>query len=309
MATLECTSCFETIDIVTVRGVMVATCPICFEDIYPAQSNDVIASVSSNNTVPYGEGFDCFDQFYKCFSFLPGIGPKKVAAINDAGIENWQQFEAATVIKGLPQKLIDKTKGEMQRWQEIVEAHDLSYIATHLPSKYHWLFYRGFKNDITYFDIETTGLSRDYHQITMVGTLRDGHYDVLIDGEGLCLDALESIIDKTKMFVSFNGRGFDIPFLRHAYPQIDWDKPHLDLRFAAASVGYKCGLKQLEHELGIARNSNVEGVTGYEAVLLWWDYQGGNEGALELLKRYLYADVHNLEKITPIIVDKLMATI
>jgi len=307
MATLECTNCFETIDIVKVRGVMVATCPICFEDIFPAQDNVEIAPALLNNNDLYSESGGCFEQFYKCFAFLPGIGPKKVVAIKDAGIENWQQFTAATTIKGVPQKLVEKTKVEIHLWQEIIASEDLSYIATHLPSKYHWLLFSGFKNNITYFDIETTGLSRDYHQITMVGTLLDGHYEVLIDGEGLSAEALESIIDKTKMFVSFNGRGFDIPFLRHVYPQIDWEKPHLDLRFAAASVGHKCGLKQLEQELGIARNSNVEGVTGYEAVLLWWDYQGGNEGALELLKRYLYADVHNLEKLTPLIVDKLTA--
>ncbi len=55
------------------------------------------------------------------------------------------------------------------------------------------------------------------------------------------------------------------------------------------------GLKQCERALGICRGS-LDGVDGYFAVLLWYDYlRNGNEKALETLIAYNIEDVVNLE--------------
>src|SRR5262249_32749913 len=68
------------------------------------------------------------------------------------------------------------------------------------------------------------------------------------------------------------------------------------LRYVLASLGYSGGLKGCERQLGIDRGE-LDGVDGYFAVLLWRDYQQGNNAALETLLAYNALDVVNLERL------------
>ena len=70
---------------------------------------------------------------------------------------------------------------------------------------------------------------------------------------------------------------------------------HIDLRFFLKRLGYRGGLKAIEKSLGLSRDSAIEGIDGYEAVLLWRAYQWGDESALDRLILYNTADIIHLK--------------
>jgi uncharacterized protein YprB with RNaseH-like and TPR domain len=68
---------------------------------------------------------------------------------------------------------------------------------------------------VIFLDVETTGLSWYYDDITIVGWMRDGRYEVLVAGElpARLIDALQ----QAAALVTFNGTLFDLRFLRKAF--------------------------------------------------------------------------------------------
>ena len=49
--------------------------------------------------------------------------------------------------------------------------------------------------------------------------------------------------------------------------------------------------------LGITRSADTTGITGFDAVRLWHEYERGSADALELLLKYNRDDIVNLETI------------
>jgi uncharacterized protein YprB with RNaseH-like and TPR domain len=110
------------------------------------------------------------------------------------------------------------------------------------------------------------------------------------------LDAFIEDIHKYKIIVTYNGKCFDIPFIRRDLG-FNLGHVHIDLRYVLKRLGYAGGLKGCEKQLGIYRG-DLEGVDGYFAVLLWDEYvRNKNEKALETLLAYNIKDVVNLEKL------------
>lgn len=94
---------------------------------------------------------------------------------------------------------------------------------------------------------------------------------------------------------SYNGSRFDLPFIR-AKLGIDLNEcfRHRDLMYDCWKNDLKGGLKAVERRLGIERK--LQGVDGYVAVQLWWDYMNNNdEQALRVLLDYNKEDVVNLK--------------
>jgi uncharacterized protein YprB with RNaseH-like and TPR domain len=148
-----------------------------------------------------------------------------------------------------------------------------------------------------YLDIETTGLSRHYCDLTVVGIALEtgGKIKViqLIEGElreARLLKALQGVDE----IYSYNGSRFDLPFIK-AKLAVDlkrWFK-HTDLMYHCWRRNLKGGLKAVEKKLGIKRR--LRDVDGYVAVQLWWDYTNdNNERALRTLLEYNQEDVVNL---------------
>ncbi|NCO93856.1 MAG: hypothetical protein COY42_07930 [Armatimonadetes bacterium CG_4_10_14_0_8_um_filter_66_14] len=139
---------------------------------------------------------------------------------------------------------------------------------------------------------------------TYVATAGGGDYIITIalyDGESVFtyirgdnLNDFRDDVHKYKLLVTYNGKSFDLPFIR-SYLGIPADHAHIDLRFVLASLGYRGGLKGCEKQFGLDREE-LDGVDGFFAVLLWWDYQRhGNDKALQTLLAYNVLDVLNLE--------------
>src|ERR1700682_2878645 len=74
----------------------------------------------------------------------------------------------------------------------------------------------GNPNCVIFLDVETTGLSKYYDVITLVGWLYQGIYRVHLpdDDPEVLLDTLSN----ASALVTFNGKLFDLPFLTKTFP-------------------------------------------------------------------------------------------
>ena len=148
-----------------------------------------------------------------------------------------------------------------------------------------------------YLDIETTGFSRYYCDLTVIGiALENGRkcrvIQLLEDSltEKRLLKALKSVDE----IYSYNGSRFDLPFIE-AKLGIELKEcfKHTDLMYDCWRHNLKGGLKVVEQLLGI--NRKLTGVDGYMAVKLWYDYvDNNNTQALQTLLAYNQEDVVNL---------------
>ena len=97
------------------------------------------------------------------------------------------------------------------------------------------------------------------------------------------------------IIVTFNGSCFDIPFLER-YFETNINCAQIDLRFLLKELGYSGGLKKIEHDVGLSRGDDMEGVNGYTAVLLWNYYKDTKDKtAIDSLIHYNLLDTINLE--------------
>jgi uncharacterized protein YprB with RNaseH-like and TPR domain len=119
---------------------------------------------------------------------------------------------------------------------------------------------------VLFLDVETTGLSRYYDELTLVGWVLDGVYRVRIAGDDP--EPLLSALLTASVLVTFNGTLFDLAFLTKSFPGLSLPKIHADLRFLAKRAGLTGGQKVIEKELGIQIRKGVEDLDGAQAVLL-----------------------------------------
>jgi len=149
-----------------------------------------------------------------------------------------------------------------------------------------------------YLDIETTGLSWLDAQITVTGIYlvngNDGRLVQLVGGEVTVYNLLKTV-DGVSTIYTYNGSRFDLPFI-HGSLGIDLRTcaVHHDLMYDCWRCNLKGGFKAVEQQLGIPRR--LEGITGFDAVLLWQRYQDyGDQQALATLLKYNEEDVMNLK--------------
>jgi len=142
---------------------------------------------------------------------------------------------------------------------------------------------------ILFLDIETTGLSRYYDYVTLIGFAIDGAYEVLLAGEDPW--PLLEAVERAHSLVTFNGSGFDLAFLEDLLGEVRWPRHHVDLRYACRAMGHTGTQKEIEKKLGISCRDGVEGVDGAAAVVLWHRYMRGDRSALRQLIEYNRADV------------------
>jgi uncharacterized protein len=238
------------------------------------------------------------------FVHLPGIGPRRERWLWEHGCLDWHRFltalEAGEIGRGKFQIVSPLV------WQSIeaLAAGDATFFSARLPGRETWRLYPNFAEQALFLDIETTGLSAHYHDVTVIGALNGGNLALFING--INLDEFPAYVARFPFLVTFNGSQFDVPFLRTHFPDARLDQAHLDLRFALASLGYKGGLKAVERSLGVNRAAEIQGVDGFEAVSLWYRYRRGDLAALRKLALYNLTDVVNLVGLARIAVDRLI---
>jgi len=183
---------------------------------------------------------------------------------------------------------------------EASKAHrkDIHFFKDRLPAGELWRLFQAFEERAVYLDIETSGGFQGLEEITVIG-LYDGR-QVRSFVNGINLHEFEAAIAQYELVISFNGTVFDLPFLRRWFPNVSLPAAHIDLRFLLKRLGYGGGLKRIEKRLGLGRDPDIEGMDGYDAVVLWKAYQWGDENALGLLIQYNTADTVNLKPLMEI---------
>ncbi|MGM5488121.1 MAG: ribonuclease H-like domain-containing protein [Nanobdellota archaeon] len=180
---------------------------------------------------------------------------------------------------------------------------DMRFFANLLEPALHWRAYPHCRK-VGFLDIETTGLSKERDKVTLIG-LYDGHEtNILINGQNL--NQFQQLIQDYDMLITYNGRCFDLPFLKAKFPSTNFNQLHVDLRFVMRSLGYSGGLKMIERSLGLARDDDIAQIDGFEAVRLWHRYQQGDERALDQLVEYNKADITNLKHLMDFAYAKLV---
>ncbi len=225
------------------------------------------------------------------FIHLPGIGAKTEEKLWQAGCHQWQQWQ-----ENLPVRLANSSPAELSRLLQI-SARELEqgpeFFSKRLPANEQWRLFPHFRERTAFLDIETTGLGAGA-EITTIALYDGDAVHCYINGQNL--EDFEEDIWKYEILVTYNGKGFDIPFLERWF-RITLTQAHIDLRYILAKLGFKGGLKGCEKQLGMNRGA-LDGVDGYFAVLLWREYiHNHNEKALETLLAYNIEDTVNLERL------------
>ncbi|BCA54607.1 hypothetical protein W02_17470 [Nitrospira sp. KM1] len=226
------------------------------------------------------------------FCLLPGIGRTTERRLWRQGIRSWNDFLGTPSIAG-----ISATRKTL--WdKKLLEAHyhrtreNARYFGVTLPGNEHWRLYEWLRSRTLFLDIETDSSGR----ITVVGLYGRGRCLSLVRGESLTRRRLCDELTEYGLLVTFNGASFDLPMLLNQFPTLPLDQPHIDLCRLARRLGYRGGLKAVERQCSIQRRTDLQGLSGHDAVCLWnrWRY-GGDSLARERVVAYNEADCVNLQ--------------
>lgn len=170
------------------------------------------------------------------------------------------------------------------------ESRCADYFLVRLPVGHRLRILPEFAENIAFLDIETTGLD-DHADLTVIGLYWHGQMQSFITGQNL--HEFIKIWGQIGVLVTFNGSRFDVPVIMRRLG-FSIHPPHIDLLDEAKHWGLTGGLKRIERQLGICRESKEEG-TGEDAVALWRQYiTEGDSKALDRLLSYNTRDVRSL---------------
>lgn len=226
------------------------------------------------------------------FLHVPGVGPKTENSIWQRGVSSWSDFLQAGVPQ-MPKQTTERIRDYLILSQEALERRDAQFFARTLPRSEWWRLFTDFRGDAVFLDIETTGLSFYYNEITLIGLSNGKGPKLYVRGHNL--PDFREEIQKYSLMITFNGTLFDLPFLKKEFDGLQLPPVHIDLRFLLKRLGYSGGLKAIEERFGIARGGGIKDIDGLMATKLWNSYLRGDHSSLELLAKYNIADVANLE--------------
>lgn len=231
------------------------------------------------------------------FIGAPGVGEKTERSLWKQGITHWDDVADGAVGGKRGQSL----REFVERARPRLDDGDADFFAGALPRSDHWRLSENFRSNACFFDIETTGLSQHSSVVTTVSCHRNGETKTFVRGQDLTRDALQRELEGADLLVSFNGKRFDLPFLAGEFG-VDVSTPHLDLMYPCKRLDLTGGLKAVECDLGIDRDSDVD---GREAVRLWHRYEAGDDDALDRLVHYNRLDAENLSTLLDCVTEQL----
>jgi uncharacterized protein YprB with RNaseH-like and TPR domain/predicted nuclease with RNAse H fold/dephospho-CoA kinase len=240
------------------------------------------------------------------FQHFKGITPHKEHKLWESGIVNWDDLEEK-YFKQLSffyfedhHELIKALNDS----RKALKKNDVGFFVRSLPRNEHYRIATSFLKQTMFLDIETTGLSKYYDKITLIGWSIGDSYNVYIRGEDpkKFLDAIST----AKVIVTFNGSLFDLPFIHRDFPESKLPQCHIDLRFLAKRVDLSGGQKLIEKKLKLRRANDIADIEGEEAALLWYQYRWGDSSALQKLIIYNRADIEGMKKIFDEVITRLV---
>lgn len=168
-----------------------------------------------------------------------------------------------------------------------------------------------------FFDIETTGFSPSKASIYMIGCARRNGKFICIDQffaetpseEKIVILAFIEILKQYDTIISFNGVGFDIPFLKakcdkYQINEAFKDYSYIDIYKSVSSIKSLLKLdnykqKSIEKFLGLSREDKY---SGGELINVYYEYiDTPSEDKLELLYLHNYEDIIGMTELLPIL--------
>jgi uncharacterized protein YprB with RNaseH-like and TPR domain/predicted nuclease with RNAse H fold/dephospho-CoA kinase len=240
------------------------------------------------------------------FRHFKGIGAKTERELWRSGVRSWHEFESRHAVQLSMFEIATEDPEVLQvlNSKKALDKEDADYFALSLPRQEHYRIALSFPLKTLFLDIETTGLSRYYDTITLVGWSTGREYNVYIKGDDP--EPLRKALAEAKAIVTFNGSIFDLPFLRDEFQELRMPAAHVDLRFLAKRVGLVGGQKEVESTVGLQRPGVLSSLRGEAAPLLWHRYRRGDLESLELLISYNRADIEGMKFILDTVVEQLL---
>lgn len=227
---------------------------------------------------------------FSSFLQIKGISRKKEAELWASGIDS---LEKLRVSREEQQSFFEDTEDEITRNIKALSNEDPAFFLNCLESKDYYRVAYSFPKQVMFLDIETTGLSTQYHYITMVGWMINGKYAYWL--QGTSPEQLLRAVDSAKLLITYNGIIFDCKFLDHAFDtQLFSSKPNLDLMHLCRRFQLTGGQKQIEECIGFSRPSEVKTTNGKEAIAQWYEFLFDNNDSLRDLILYNYYDVQGM---------------
>lgn len=257
----------------------------------------------------------------RTFVHLPGIGRQTESILWSNGIQTWDALAVALrsgVSPGQLRQAAGRRQSQASRrqlmlfnasqeplhptvvtWLRLIEdsraalqKHNIHFFLSRLSPRDHWRVLLPHLNEALYLDIETTGLSIHYNQVTVIGALYKRKFYQWVWPERI--DELANMLEVAPLVVTYNGARFDLPFLQARLPTLPQPSAHVDLRPIASDCKVVGGQKALERHFNIARGDDLVDVDGATAVALWCNAAYGDSESYKLLLHYNRADVENL---------------
>lgn len=240
----------------------------------------------------------------RSFIFAKGMTEDLERSLWARGVISWdilrsQVGEAAEALgNAKAQKLVES----VNEATAALERGDGAWFKANWPERETWRLWEGFcaPDQAALVDIETTGLTPGYDQITVIGLADRNRSRAYVAGrpqpEDETITKFPEAMRPYRLLVTFNGVNFDAPFIEKHFREQNFrfDLPHLDLLYPARSLGLSGGLKDMEKALGIARAEDIKEMRGNEAITLWGAWRNGDLAAYKKLVTYCKADCVNL---------------
>jgi hypothetical protein len=151
---------------------------------------------------------------------------------------------------------------------------------------------------VAYLSIETTDLSPQHGEITVIGLYLTNSYHgaiVQLVGENITKDNLIESLTGIKTIYTYNGVRFDLPFIKTALGiNLETMFDHHDLMHDCWQCNLKGGYQAVQRQLDISRY--LQCGSGRDEVKLWRQYREQDDcEALTLLLGYNKENIKNLK--------------
>ena len=240
------------------------------------------------------------------FVHAEGAGPVMEQRLWNCGASSWAAFLALRRMGRLRGERMTRIARMAWLSERALARKEAGFFSKRLRPRDRWRLLDGFREDAAYVDVETTGLDRHRHQVTVIGLYANSRFRVYVRGRDL--DEFVPAISRSSLIVTYGGASFDAPFLRQQFPGVELP-PCVDLRYPLARLGYTGGLKAVETAVGIVRPEHVRNLDGFDAVRLWEAYEAGDRQSLDRLIAYTKQDVENLAPLAQIVRDRMPETV
>ena len=224
------------------------------------------------------EDNDFKNQINHNLKLLPKIGIKKEETLKNNGYLTIESLKGHDVYGDVASKFLDRI--DEMPFCEIMDLLDSNRYSKKCRDNLLKCISLTDCENFKFMDIETKGLSNVPVILIGVAEIKGKH---IISSqyflrnyaeEDAILDAYLSHLDEDSVHVTFNGKSFDVPFIKNrcTYNRIDanLDLPHLDLMHFAKNLWRdelpNCKLQTIEKEFfGIERHDDVPGqyIPGY----------------------------------------------